>query len=459
MKGQKASRIGIVVADEMLRAAQWVDGKLVTSSVAAGKDLKKSLRQLLTSSPFVGRDTVVGLEGASVLIESLVVPAGVSKSAKAVCAERLKGDPVFHEQAAALGVAVANPPTGAGPSLVILAAILRERVAEIMQSCRELELRVHAVEAAALSSWRAWNGEGLQVRLLRSRKCDVVLAGTDGKPLFCRVVEAPISSMELRATVTRAAQLLGTSGFPKLETSGIEVEQARRLGADLGIAVEPTGVGIVDPAAQGLASEGVILTEFTPPEERTLREQRRTRKVSTAVAMAGAVVILIAGVLGYGRISELSEQKRGLEEAARSADQARMELATQQAELARLQSVDVTLTEARPGHRMSRLWELIVNAAPEHLLLDSVDIKDLPQDAPKPKQAGAKAPPATGRMLEIRLNGLAGDAYDVRRYMDNLLDSGAFTDVRQEGSERVLLGNGRGGEGERFRIYARAETR
>ena len=229
MKGQKASRIGIVVADEMLRAAQWVDGKLVTSSVAVGKDFKKSLRQLLTSSPFVGRDTVVGIEGNSVLIESLVVPGGVSKSAKAVCAERLRGDPVFHEDAAALGVAVASPPTGNGPSLVILASMIRERISEIMQSCRELELRVHSVEAAALASWRAWNGEGLQVRLLRNRKTDVVLAGTDGKPMFCRVVEAPISSMELRATITRAASLLGTSGFPRLETCGVETDQASRL--------------------------------------------------------------------------------------------------------------------------------------------------------------------------------------------------------------------------------------
>ena len=171
-------------------------------------------------------------------------------------------------------------------------------------------------------------------------------------------------------------------------------------------------------------------------------------------------MVLVAGVLGYGRISELSVQKDNLEELQRSADAARMALVERQTELARLQVLDSTLTEARPGHHMSRLWELLINAAPEHLLLDSVQVQDLPQEAPKPKQAGGKAPPASGgRMLEIRLQGLAGDAYDVRRYMDNLLDSDAFTDVRQEGSERVVLGNGRGGEGERFRIYARAETR
>ena len=106
MKVQKASRIGVVVADHALRGAQRIDGKLVTGSVPLGGDFRKDLKQLLSSSPFIGKDLVVGLEGGDVLVESLVVPPGASKSARAVCAERLKGDPVFNESNAALGVAV-----------------------------------------------------------------------------------------------------------------------------------------------------------------------------------------------------------------------------------------------------------------------------------------------------------------------------------------------------------------
>ena len=61
------------------------------------------------------------------------------------------------------------------------------------------------------------------------------------------------------------------------------------------------------------------------------------------------------------------------------------------------------------------------------------------------------------RILEIQLNGLAANGIAVRDYADVLLSTKAFKDVRVESSERVLLGAGT--EGERFRIYARAETR
>jgi len=60
-------------------------------------------------------------------------------------------------------------------------------------------------------------------------------------------------------------------------------------------------------------------------------------------------------------------------------------------------------------------------------------------------------------MLDVRLNGLARNGSAMRAFAEALLATGAFTDVRIEASERVLLGTGI--EGERFRIYAQAETR
>jgi hypothetical protein len=54
------------------------------------------------------------------------------------------------------------------------------------------------------------------------------------------------------------------------------------------------------------------------------------------------------------------------------------------------------------------------------------------------------------------MNGLARTSPAVRQFTDALLATGAFRDVRVEASERVLLGVGI--EGQRFRIYAMAET-
>lgn len=458
MKGQKAGRIGIVVADETLRAAQRVNGKLVTAGVPIGKDFKKSLRQLLTSSPFVGRDVAVGLEGGSVLIESLVIPAGSSKSARAVCAERLKGDPVFHEEAAVLGVAVGQPAGGTGPSMVILAAVDKQRIGMIMESCRELELRVHAVEAAALAAWRAWDAEGLQVRLLRTRKADVVMAGQDGKPLFCRIVDAPISGVELRATIGRAASLLGTGSFDALTTSGVEHAEMAQLANDLQMKVQEPEGELTDAAAQGVAADGSILTEFTPPEERTLRQKRRARKLSVSLAAVSLAVVLSAGVLSMERLSGLETRKEALENQKHLADQLHMQLVQQQGELARLEANAVRLKSARPGHLMSRLWEIVMNAAPVNVQFDTMHVTDVEHREQAPAKRGQPAPPPViTRALQIQVNGLAADASGAQDYVDALLETGAFTDVRLEGSERVLLGNG--SEGERFRLSAHAETR
>lgn len=451
MKVQKASRIGIVVGDSELRAAQRVDGRLVTARVPVGPDLKKSVRQLITSSPFSGRDTVIGLEGSAVLVESLVVPAGVSKSPRDVCAERLKGDPVFNEEKAALGVAAASPPGGSGPSMVILAAVNRERISEVMRVCRELELQVNAVEAAALAAWRALPSAGLQVRLLRIGRTDVMLAGSEGKPLFCRIVEAPIASVELRATISRAASLLSSDGFSELVTTGFTDAQRQKLSSDLGLEVKAPDEEIDDPAALGLALDGPILTEFTPPEERELRVKRSVRKVRTSLGLVSAGVVLVVGMIGLQRLSSLGEVKKHYETRAAARAEAERELSAAKAELGQLKALDATLRSAQPGHLMSKVFSTVANATPERMLLEKIGIEDMP------KPANEDGTPA-GRQLVMRLNGLAEGDETLLSYSEALLETGAFTDVRVENSERVPLGPS-GLEGERFLIYARAETR
>ena len=181
---RKSGKIGLVVADDQVRGIQYVDGKVVTATVAAGENLKKDLRKLLSTSSFVGRNVSIGLEGQSVLVESLVLPAG-SKPAKSVCNDRLKGDPVFNQERAIMGLAEESSSTSKGSSLVVMVAMLRERLAEIMAVCRELQLDIETVECAALSSWRAWQSEGTQLRLIRSGDRDLVLAGRDDQ-IPCR---------------------------------------------------------------------------------------------------------------------------------------------------------------------------------------------------------------------------------------------------------------------------------
>ncbi len=468
MKVQKASRIGIVVADDALRAAQYVDGRLVTSQVSLGKDIGKSLRQLLTSYPFVGRSVVVGLEGSAVLIESLVVPPGVSRSAKAVCADRLRGDPVFNEENAALEVACAAPANEGGPTMVILAAVHRRRITELMAVCRDQGLLVHAVEAAPLAAWRAWSGSGLQVRLLRRGGRDTVLAGLDGRLMFCRIVDGPISSPELRATLTRAASLLGRKGFDGLTVNGASTADMQQMTRELGLPVAAPEVEMEDPQAAGLAVDGAILTDFTPQEERALRSQRRARKLRLTLAACGVAIVLGAGLLGWQRISWLEARRSALEGKVRLAQEARADLSSLQAELQTRRKNEARFMSAVPGHRMSTLFGIIANSAPEDLLIETLFVDDMEDAAAKAavlaarkaKKRGKKAEQHTGpipRSLVVRLQGLARGADVVRDYADQLLASTAFTDVRVENSERVILDGG--AEGERFKIYARAETR
>jgi hypothetical protein len=453
LKVQKASRIGVVVSDHALRGAQRIDGKLVSGSIPLGGDFRKTLKQLLSSSPFIGKDLVVGLEGNDVLVESLVVPPGATKSAKAVCAERLKGDPIFNESNAALGVAVADSPSGSGPSMVIHAAVVHSRIAQVMTACRELQLQVHAVESAALAAWRAWTSDGLQVRLVRTETADIVQAGIDGRLLFCRIVERPISHLELRATISRAASLLSTDSFSQLTCSGTSEADLQAMARDLGIPVTAPGEAIQDAAAVGLATDGNILTEFTPPEERNIRAKRQLRRVRTYMASAAGALVLTTGLLGYQRIDNLEIKHVYLQERVQSHQEAELELAGLQAELVREQTNSAQMAGIRPGHKMSLLFSIIANSAPENLLLETIKIDDK-IDADTSVPDGLVAAP---RQLDAELHGLAGGDGEVRAFADALLDTGAFIDVRIEASQRVILANGEGGE--RFRIYATAETR
>jgi len=446
VKSQKVSRIGIVVCANSLRASQWVEGRLVRAEVSFGSGgLTKSLRKLLSSSPFVGRDAVVGLEGPAVLVESLAVPPGASSAPTAVCAERLKGDPIFNAESAALGVAAAPAQGNSGPGMVVLAAVNKAAIAEVMAACRDVNLEVQAVEAAALASWRAVNGSGLQVRLLRGSEQDVVQAGVDGRLLFCRVVSSPMSMPELKATVTRAASLLG-GRFERLLVCGpVDAELAAAC-RSLRLELEAPPEELEDPGSVGLATEGPILTEFTPPEERTRRVARRVRKVRFSMVSAAAALLMVSGVLGFQRLSNLRDKELALQTEIANRDDAQLELTELRGSLALVSERDERLAQAVPGHLTSNLWALLLNQAPMSVLLETVSIEDRLDTLRSP-----------ARNLTVKLSGLAADGEAVRTYADNLIDSRAFADVHVETSERVLLDGGT--EGERFRITTMAETR
>lgn len=444
MKSQKVSRIGIVVSDDAVTAVQKVDGGFVRARVPfAGDDLKKSLRKLISSSPFVGRNAALGLEGEAVLVESLAVPQNSGRSAEAICADRLKGDPVFNAENAALGVtAGGNGSEGSG--LVMLAAVNKERIAAVMQACREATLEVHAVEAAPLAAWRAVAGSGPQVRLLRGEHRDVVQAGIDGRLLFCRVVKSPIGMPELGATITRAASLLAVT-FQNLTVCGKVDPELAALARNLGLELALPDVEVEYPAATGLATEGSILTEFTPPEERVLRARRRVRKVRFSMATAAVVLLSVGGVLGFQKLSGLKAQQLTLEGRVKSHAEAQLELAGLRARLIDAQTGADQVALAIPGHRTSSLWGLLMTSAPPSLLLETCQIDDQMRSG------------TVGREVLVKLSGVAADGGLVRTYADNLLSTEAFTDVRIEASERVLLAGGV--EGERFRMLVRAETR
>ena len=447
MKAQKVSRIGIVVSDGAVRAVQRVDGELVRAQVPCSEgDLTRSLRKLISSSPFIGRNVVIGLEGKAVLVESLVMPAGGGRNPESICTERLKGDPVFNAEHAALGVAVAGGSASESAQMVMLAAVDKERIAEVMQCCRDTSLEVHAVEAGALAAWRAYTGVGLQVRLLRGERQDVVQAGLDGRLSFCRVVSHPIPMTELGATITRAASLLG-GRFERLTVSGPVDAELAALSRNLGLELAQPDEDLEDPAATGLATEGPILTEFTPPEERELRARRRVRKVRFGMVSAGLALLLVAGVLGFQRLSTLRQREAGLETEIKNRTEAAQELQGLRERLGAVQAADVRIEDAIPGHRTSGLWALLVNTAGAGTQLETVTIED----------SAAPQFSRSSRQLAIEIAGLAADGEIVRSYADALLASGAFTDVRVKNSVRLLLEGG--AEGERFKIAAMAETR
>ncbi len=459
MKRRKVGNIGIVIGDDTIRAAQLVDGRLLFTSVPIGENVKKSLRQLVSSAPFVGRSVMVGLEGRSVLIESIVLPPGGAREARKLCTDRLKGDPLFSADKALLGVAVDGAGTtdaASAPALAIMAAMNKERLVEMMKACRESELNVQGVESAALAAWRAWSGEGLQVRLVRSGGHDLVLAGTDDKLQFCRIIDAPVAAPELRATIGRAASLLGAESFPALTVVGLDEEARQELasGVDMEVLLPPHNVE--DAAAAGMATEGIPLADFTPPEERVLREKRRVRKIGVAMAGACGVLLLAAGVLGGQHISSLTDTKASLEQQREIVQADKQQLDELNAKLQREEANEAVIVQARPGHRMSTLFAIIAQKATSAISLETIKVDDNEDSAAKPKDDKTPVTGPLPRSLEVRLNGLATSGLAARQFADALLATGAFADVRVEASERVLLGVGT--DGERFRIYARAET-
>ena len=93
-----------------------------------------------------------------------------------------------------------------------------------MDACRELQLDVETVECAALASWRVRTDESLQLRVIRSGGRDMILAGRGEQLLFARIVSAPVTAGELKATLARAASALGAASFESVWTIGIEAE-------------------------------------------------------------------------------------------------------------------------------------------------------------------------------------------------------------------------------------------
>lgn len=453
MKRHKAGPIGLVIGDETIRAAQELDGRLIEASVEIGENLKKALRQVMAAVPFVGRDVVVGIEGRALLIESFVLPPSSAKDARKYCTDRLKGDPLFDSEKAVLGVAVeAAVSTEGGNALAIMVALNRERLGELMKACRDAELVVQAVEAAAPASWRAWPSQGLEVRLVRSSGQDAILAGRDGKLLFCRIVDAPVEGSDLKATLSRAASLAGGEAFESLKACGLDEAEREALASAIDLRVEAPPTPVADASASGLARPGSVLADFTPPEERVLRQKRHVRKVSVAMAAACGVLVLVTGLLGTHELTSLKDERTALDQRKQNILADKTQLEQVNALLAREEGNESVILQARPGHRMSSLLALVTVKAGDGVSFETMKIDDVELAA----ESGEDAAAPRRRALDMRLNGLARSALAVRQFADALLASGAFADVRVEASERVLLGVG--AEGERFRIFARAET-
>ncbi len=456
---RKSGNIGLVVADGQLRAVQMVDGKVVASAVSIDDNFKKSVRQLLSSAPFVGKQVRVGLEGKSVLIESLTVPPG-SKSARAICTDRLKGDPVFNAEKATMGFSAESAVSGTratpGPSLVVMAAIDKQRLTDVVAVCREMQLDVEAVECGTLSAWRAWPGEGLHVRLIRSGDGDMILAGRDEKLLFARIVPSPVSGPELKATISRALGAIGGSDLDVLETVSVDEDDRKVYAESIGIRVDVAPAACDDCIGLGLATDGRALVDFTPPEERVMRQKRKVRKYGVTMTAAAALIVVLAGVTGSRKAGDLETKKSDLQNQLTILAVAKVELANLQAELDKEKANEKVINLAYPGHRMSTLFSIIANHAAGSIMIESIHIAD-EEKAILDKDAVVDPNEPVARNLDVRIHGIAADNLAVRKFADDLLVTQAFSNVQVEASERVLIGVGT--EGERFRIYARAETR
>ncbi|MHC5209509.1 MAG: hypothetical protein ACYTG2_02180 [Planctomycetota bacterium] len=456
MKRRKVGPIGIVVADGVLRATQRSDRGLIHATAAIGDSLKKDFRQLLSAAPFVGRRVVLGLEGSAVLVESFALPAGASKDVRKLCQDRLKGDPLFDPEKAQLGVvveSVSGEQAANGPTVAIMAAMNRQRLADLMKVCRESEIDVIAVEAAALAAWRSWPAEGFHCRLVVSGDSAAVLAGHDETLQFCRIIEAPVQPEELCATLARASTLLGVDPITSLEATGLDPDLRAVLADAAGVEIEPPSEELDDVASAGLATPGEAKADFTPPEERILREKRRVRRAGIGMAASFGVLVLGVGLLGAGKLSNLEDELTLLEQRRDIVRANKAELDHIKAELAREQANEATIADARPGHRLSTLFALIASSASDSISFETVKVDDVRD--PMARSSRDESGPIA-RIIEIRMNGLARTGPAVRQFTDALFATGAFEDVRVEASERVLLGVGI--EGERFRIYAKAET-
>ena len=102
----------------------------------------KILSEILASDEFHARAVteIVDPKQQLPLIESIVLPPGAARDARKVCTDRLKGDPLFSSDKAVLGVAVetmGSADAGGAQALAIMAAMNKERLAEMMKACRE----------------------------------------------------------------------------------------------------------------------------------------------------------------------------------------------------------------------------------------------------------------------------------------------------------------------------------
>ncbi len=451
MRDLKKSDIGIVIGTDTIRAAQSLNGQVLTGSVSLEEEspeLTRALRQILASSPFQGRDVSLGFEGTSVLVESIVIPERQSHGLQALCEERLKGDPIFGDGRAVSGLRrchqVSDSPLS-NETLAILVAIQKTRFDDVIEACRELGLSVAGVEAAPLAAWRSWSGDGAQLRLVRSEEGDTILAGEDDALIFCSVVPRTRGAEGTILSLNRAMSLLGSDKISEIMASGMTETERETLSNAIGLSVRLLPDTEGDMAAIGLASEGVSLIDMTPPEERQIREKRRLRRVGRIMAGTAAVLVAMGGIVGFsGRLS-LLEQKASMSAQVEQLEQTQSWLDGLNGELETVRTADHVVRTALPGHRMSTLLFHLMDAGTS-ITFEAIEVEDVPLldgDAP--------------RVLNITVHGLGETGVVIRDYVDALIETGAFVEVRLDSSERVLLAGS--DETVRFRVTAEAETR